>query len=189
MAARAVTDGSATSLTREEFEHDLLHDPQRSRRYLRGLFERLRELTTRAAAIALPVAHGDAAPATASVILYPLTRKATETLPENGLAVTTFPFRIGRASEASEGQPLDLNDLWLLDSAPFQVSRNHLSIDLWDGHQLIVRDRGSHTGTIVNEQPIGGKSRATVAPLAMGDNVVIVGAPQSPYQFRVNVQD
>jgi CRP/FNR family transcriptional regulator, cyclic AMP receptor protein len=188
MAARAVTDGSATSLTRAEFEHDLLNDPQRSRRYLRGLFERLRELTARANAVALPVADGHPAPATARVILYPLTRKAADSLPENGLVLNTLPFRIGRAPEPGELQPLDLNDLWLLDQEPFQVSRNHMSIDLWDGHQFIVRDRGSHFGTIVNEQLIGGPSRATVATLAVGDNVVIVGGRPSPYQFRVHVQ-
>jgi CRP-like cAMP-binding protein len=188
MTARAVTDGSATSLARLEFEHDLLNDPQRSRRYLRGLFERLRELTARAAAVALPAADGDPAPATARVVLYPVTRKAAECLPEDGLVLSTFPFRIGRASEAREPQPLDLNDLWLLDEAPFQVSRNHLSIDMWDGHQYIVRDRGSQLGTIVNEQTMGGPARGNVAALAVGDNVVVVGSPVSPYQFRVNVQ-
>jgi hypothetical protein len=188
LAARALTDGSATTLTREEFEHGLLHDPARCRRYLRGLFERLRDLSARTAAPALPVADGDPAPATGRAVLFPLTRKAAECLPDEGLTVTRFPFRIGRASEVGELEMLDLNDLWLLDSAPFQVSRNHLSIDLFDGRQFIVRDRGSHLGTIVNEQRIGGKSRHSVATLAVGENVVVVGSPDSPYQFRLTIQ-
>jgi CRP-like cAMP-binding protein len=188
LTARAVTDGSAATMTREEFEDGLLHDPQRSRRYLRGLFERLRELAARAAAASLPASPDAPVPATAQAILYPLTHKAAECLPEDGLRLTRFPFRIGRAAEAREEQPLDLNDLWLLDTPPFQVSRNHLSIEAWDGHQLIIRDRGSHLGTVVNEQPIGGKSRVAVATLAAGDNVIVVGTLKSPYQFRLTIQ-
>jgi CRP-like cAMP-binding protein len=187
MTARAVTDGSATTMSRAEFEDGLLHDPQRSRRYLLGLFERLRDLSDRVAAPALPAAYGPA-PATAKVTLFPLTHKAAETLPEEGLAITTFPFRIGRASEAREPEALDLNDLWLLDKTPFEVSRNHMSIDIWDGTQYIVRDRGSYLGTIVNETQIGGGVAKAVAALSPGDNVIVLGGPKSPYQFRLNIQ-
>ncbi len=188
MTARAASDGTATTMTRAEFEHDLLHDPVRCRRYLRGLFERLRDLSARAAAPALPVTAGDPAPATGRATLYPLTREAAESIPAEGLRLTRFPFRIGRASDAGEEEALDLNDLWILDHRPFQVSRNHLSIDVFDGHQFIVRDRGSHLGTVVNEQHIGGKSRSTVATLAVGDNTIVVGGHVSPYQFRLTIQ-
>ena len=49
LTARAASDGSAATMTRAEFEHDLLHDPQRCRQYLKSLFERLRTLTARLA--------------------------------------------------------------------------------------------------------------------------------------------
>jgi hypothetical protein len=188
LTARAAADGSATTMSRPEFEASLLHDPQRSRQYLRGLFERLRDLAGRTGSPALPTPPDELAPATAVAVLFPLTRKAAETLPDEGLTLNRFPFRIGRASEAGEKEALDLNDLWLLDAPPFQVSRNHLSIDIWDGTQFIVRDRGSKLGTIVNEKPIGGKARTAVAALATGDNVVVVGGPTSPYQFRLTIQ-
>jgi hypothetical protein len=182
--ARALSAGSATSLSRAEFEHDLLHDPVRCRAYLIRLFERLRTLSERAPE-SPPGASAHPAP---RVTLHPLTRKAAETLPDDGLAVPQFPFRVGRASEADEGEAMDLNDLWLLDAKPFNVSRNHLAIDFWSGSQLVVKDRGSLLGTIVNEVRIGGRSHHRTAPLVEGDNVVIVGDPTSPYQFRVEVR-
>ena len=188
MTARAVTDGAATTMTRSEFEHGLLHDPQRSRRYLRGLFERLRELAARAEGAPPALPSAAPVPAAVRVTLYPLTGKAAESLSEGGWVLPRFPFRIGRAAEAREEQPLDLNDLWILDTAPFQVSRNHLSIDIFDGRQVIVRDRGSHLGTVVNDQPIGGRLRTSVAVLSAGDNTIVVGSPDSPYQYRLTVQ-
>lgn len=45
--ARAVTSGRISPITREEFEHQLVHDPAVTRQYLRSLFERIRILTAR----------------------------------------------------------------------------------------------------------------------------------------------
>jgi CRP/FNR family transcriptional regulator, cyclic AMP receptor protein len=186
MMARATTDGTATIMTRAEFEHDLLHDPARCKKYLRSLFERLRGLQAR-----LPDPEGEPmtrpAVQTALVVLHPLTHKAAEVLPDEGLPIKSFPFRIGRASEADEEEPLDLNDVYLLDVKPFNVSRNHLAIDLVGSDRYLVRDRGSLLGTIVNEQRIGGRSPLRLANLDEGDNVLILGGAQSPYQFRLRI--
>lgn len=182
--ARALSDGTATRMSREEFEHDLLQEPARGRAYIRSLFERLRQLSSHSAS------EHEAAPPPAAlrVAIHPLTHKSAETLPDAGLPVPHFPFRIGRATEANEREPLDLNDLWLLDEKPFNVSRNHLAIDRdADGH-LVVNDRGSFLGSIVNEAPVGGRSPRQSARLVEGDNVLILGGAKSPYQFRVQVQ-
>jgi CRP-like cAMP-binding protein len=47
LTARAVTAGRASTITRDEFEQQLIHNPARTRQYLRSLFERLRSLTAR----------------------------------------------------------------------------------------------------------------------------------------------
>lgn len=182
--ARAVTAGVATTMDRAQFERDLLQDPAQCRAYLRNLFERLRQLSG---------VFGDApvppSPAVKHrVVFRPLTRKTAEVLPEDGLTVTQFPFRIGRASESNEREALDLNELWLLDRKPFTVSRNHLSIDRGEDGGLVVNDRGSHLGAIVNEMHIGGKTALQSAPLVEGENVVILGGSKSQYQFRVTVE-
>jgi len=197
-------------MTRDEFEHLLTHDPARTRQYLRSLFERLRSLTARVAGEievvpqagpvpppAAPVGElilpaqtelpgGVGKPAGWAVVVHPLTRKAAETLPDDGLRATRFPLRIGRASGAHEPEALDLNDLWLLDDKPFSISRNHCEIDV--NHEgPIVRDRGSHLGCVVNDEPIGGRRAEAYAKLHPGDNVLVVGPRMSPYQFRVTV--
>jgi hypothetical protein len=121
-----------------------------------------------------------------TVVVHPLTRKAAETLPDEGLRVNKFPLRFGRAAAAHEPEGLDLNDLWLLDVKPYNVSRNHCEIDL--AHLgLVVRDRGSHLGCYVNDEHIGGRSAMGYAKLEAGDNVLVLGGRMSPYQFRVTV--
>jgi len=132
-----------------------------------------------------PVAQGRAGEWT--VVIHPLTRKAAETLPEEGLLVTQFPLRMGRAAAADESEALGLNDLWLLDDEPFNVSRNHCEIYV-DGVGPAVRDRGSALGCVVNETAIGGRGKLRSCGLEPGDNVVIVGSRVSPYQFRVTVE-
>jgi hypothetical protein len=208
LTARAVTAVRATPLTRDEFEHQLIHDPARARQYLRSLFERLRSLAARVGGVPEPVhgappplPHPAAEPARPgpleltpargkpsawAVVLHPLTRKAAQTLPDEGLLITRFPLRIGRAAGAHERDALDLNDLWLLDEKPFHVSRNHCEIQV-DGQGPGVCDRGSHLGCIVNDVPIGGRAITDFARLEPGENVLVIGGRMSAYQFRVTV--
>ncbi len=208
--ARAVTAGRATAMTRDEFEHLLTHDPVRTRRYLRSLFERLRTLTARLvdevevelirpvalipmAAARVPdrtgpveLPHGPSNPAGWVVVIHPLSRKAAETLPDDGLVVTRFPLRIGRATAANEAEAYDLNDVWLLDNKPYNISRNHCEIHV-DRKGPMIRDRGSQLGCIVNDEPIGGRAGIGYAGLLPGDNVLVLGTRMSHYQFRVTV--
>jgi len=204
LTATAVAGGRAVSMTRDEFEQVLTHDPVRARRYLRSLFERLRSLAARvdseAAAldelgaakaskgsgpVAFPFSPG--APADWVVTLFPLTPKAAETLPDEGLAVERFPIRIGRVTGAQEEDVLDLNDLWLLDEKPFNVSRNHCEIGV-ERRGPVLRDRGSHLGCCVNDLWIGGRTMNRVARLKEGDNTLVIGSPDSPYRFRISVR-
>lgn len=188
LTALAKTAVKVSALTRDEFERSLTADPATFRIYLKTLFERLRTLSARAGSHLEPIRDEfipEAMPGV-SVTIHPLTRKAAETLPEDGLLIGKFPFRIGRASEDRELEPLDLNDLWLLDRVPFHVSRNHVDIDL-DGDRVLVKDRGSSRGLYVNDTPIGGNSKERQIALEDGDNVLIVGGRLSPYQFRIHV--
>ncbi len=206
--ARSVTGGRASAMTRDEFEYQLTHDPARTRQYLRSLFERLRSLTARLtgevelvregpssalvpvveqsspAPIELPASRGK--PAAWVVVVHPLTPKAAETLPDEGLLVTRFPLRIGRVTDPNEREALDLNDLWLLDNMPYYVSRNHCEIDVGRNGPL-VRDRGSYLGCVVNNKPVGGGAATSYARLDPGDNILVIGSGKSPYQFRVFV--
>jgi hypothetical protein len=121
-----------------------------------------------------------------TVVIVPLTHRAAETLPDDGLLVTRFPLRIGRASAPHEPEALDLNDLWLLDEKPYNISRNHCEIHI-DRDGPVIRDRGSQLGCVVNDKPIGGRAPIGYARLDPGDNVLVIGSRTSQYQFRVIV--
>lgn len=200
LTARAVSAGRVSPMTRDEFEHQLTHDPARTRRYLRSLFERIRVLTARVGEGAEPAAAVQpAVPSPAElpqgrgrladwvVVLHPLTRRSAQTLPDEGLLVTRFPLRIGRTTGANEREALDLNDVWLLDEPPYTVSRNHCEIDVGRNGPLVL-DRGSHLGCVVNDRRIGGRTAVDFARLEPGNNVVVIGGNMSPYQFRVEVR-
>ena len=150
--ARAISAGKALSMSRSEFERLLTEDPERCVHYLKSLFERLRTMAHRHEATAQNGSAGNAMPV---VALYPLTKQAEDSLPAGGLRIPKFPFRIGRASEADEPEPLDLNDMWLIDDYPFNVSRNHLAIEMSVDGEVMIADRGSHLGTLVNDQLLG----------------------------------
>ena len=121
------------------------------------------------------------------VVLFGLTPAAAALfLPAGTLRLAHLPFRVGRLPVAGEAQPIEVNDLHLPDTTPFNVSRDHFTIERApDGVQ--VRDRGSYVGTIVNGVRFGRHHHVATAPLAVGDNEVVAGSPRSPFRFRVVV--
>lgn len=185
--ARAIEKGVAETLTQNEFEQTLIREPARCKQYLTRLFERLRALAARVGDEEQEEPAAEEIPAATGLYLSPLTPKARASLRDDGVTLWKLPFRVGRASDADEPEALDLNDLWLLDERPFLVSRNHLSIDAFDRGLFVIRDRGSFLGTIVNDVPIGGKSKRRAAELKPGENTIIVGPPDSPYRFKLTV--
>lgn len=100
--------------------------------------------------------------------------------------ILKFPYRIGRAEHKSVPSVFSANDFVLHDEKPYQVSRNHCSIEC-EGDHLFVRDRGSMVGTLVNGQPIGIGTNSLTADLAPGINTLTLGMENSPFQFTIEV--
>jgi CRP/FNR family transcriptional regulator, cyclic AMP receptor protein len=96
-----------------------------------------------------------------------------------------LPFVIGRRLVAGERLPPLEPDLMLDDIAPFNLSRNHFTIEKRDG-SYHVRDLCSTLGTIVNGELIGGdRFRTDRALLRAGQNEVIAGSVDSPFVFSL----
>ena len=192
LTALAVTPVSAVGLTADEFERLFATDPGRLGRYLRGLYARLRDTPAWLGMTPAPdsgLARPDIIDTRRPppVILFPLTPRAATVVPGDGLPIRLFPFRIGRPGDDEEG-PVVPNDLWLPEAKPYNVSRSHAAIELTPPGAVVIRDRGSRLGCVVNDEPVGGPYGArSVAPLNQGQNVLIVGPAASPYQFRVTV--
>jgi pSer/pThr/pTyr-binding forkhead associated (FHA) protein len=101
------------------------------------------------------------------------------------MAINKFPFRIGRLNH-EDGSVFSSNDFSIPDKQPFQVSRNHCSIER-EGDNYFVRDRGSTLGTIVNGVAIGVSHGKLTVDLKRGENTLIIGSQKSPYKFRIHL--
>ncbi len=188
--ARAVDPVLTSAIGADEFLRLLLDDPEEALGLLRALFERLRTMNQVLADLDILEEGASEVP---RVVLYPLTAEAELVVPLDGLEVTQFPFRIGRSPETREETALAFNDIQLADEKPHRVSLNHLSFDL-GASGVVVRDRGSRQGTLVNGERLGPREERDQAPLRSGENEVVVGAmpsalgaPHSPYRFRIVV--
>jgi CRP/FNR family cyclic AMP-dependent transcriptional regulator len=100
--------------------------------------------------------------------------------------VAKLPFLAGRIPVEGEVKPLRLPDLLIEDQAPFRLSRQHFMITR-SGGRLIVSDLGSTLGTIVNGQAIGHHFMKDTAPLHRGENHIIAGGSDSPFEFLVSI--
>ncbi len=123
-----------------------------------------------------------------SVVLEALTEHAKARLPEPVITITKFPFRIGRKHEV-QGKGATVfaaNDLAIADDKPYQISRNHCSIER-EGDHFFVRDRGSTLGTMVRDLPIGLAEDTLTADLHGGPNEILIGSDDSPFKFKVTL--
>ena len=124
-----------------------------------------------------------------SVILTACNDHARARLPETSVAIQKFPFRIGRKHDTpGKGATVFAsNDLPIADDKPYQISRNHCSIDR-EGDNFFVRDRGSSLGTVVNEAPIGLAENSLTHDLRGGENQILLGSDDSQFQFKVTLR-
>ena len=158
----AINDVTVSEISYEDFMGILINNPHEGIKYLRVLFERLRETTTNIDMQKLLKDNKNTksnAPKDKNIKktlrLLPLSAAAEEKIGAEGKIIEKFPYRIGRLSSSDQ---LGINDLYLPDSKPYTVSRNHFSIDIIDD-LFVVRDRGSQLGLIINGNTrIGGDS-------------------------------
>jgi CRP-like cAMP-binding protein len=115
-----------------------------------------------------------------------LTPTARTALNNTVKSLKKFPYKIGRESSHRYDDVFVDNDLSLTDEMPYNVSRNHLSINFYKD-QYYVLDRGSSLGTIVNNISIGGRLPNFKAELHKGENIVVLGAAGSQYQFKITI--
>src|SRR5688572_7313206 len=91
-SARAVTETTVSIVSREQFVKLMFRDPAEGLRYLGAFFERLRATNKP------PGAKVTEEPrkSSAHIRILPLTKTAKQAIPDEGLIVTRFPFRVGR---------------------------------------------------------------------------------------------
>lgn len=193
---KALEDVTVRVIDREAFNGMLRRDPETLVPVLRALFERLRTMNTKyLQASGNRVVHRDLAdasplPATKAKqvpVIHPKTKRAMEGLGSAILSPDHFPFKIGRHQPGVLKDIFSFNDLLITDRPPFQVSRNHCSLNRHATGGYWIQDRGSRLGTIVNGKQIGGGKEADRADLDRETNSVILGTKNSLYSFEITL--
>ncbi len=206
--ATALEPTEVEVIDEDTFEESVLGRQDRLRGYLAALFERLRTADTllqaeinkrspkargsveAALADASPDDLTETPPASAAPISVKLESQyngdSDEELQPISVTIDHFPYRIGR--KITKGMtPFVLNELEIEDPAPYNVSRNHCSIEI-QGANVFIRDRGSALGTLVNDTPINVRAGTVILQLNEGENKVVLGNEHSPHLFRVTVE-
>ena len=77
------------------------------------------------------------------------------------------------------------NDLELSDQIPWQISRHHLAFIVEDRRVGVV-DRGSQLGASLDGRRFGGSDAEPGPVFLQGDRgMLVVGSPESPYEFEL----
>ncbi len=123
-----------------------------------------------------------------AIRVLPLTEHLERQIGEDGFSLSELPFRVGRRAIRSDMPKLTANTLSLHALNDHGLSPEHFEFEKRDGY-LIVRDLGSHLGTIVNGEYLSRFGYEATALLTMGANDVIAGPQGAPYHFRVVVEE
>jgi CRP-like cAMP-binding protein len=189
-SAEAIGDVVVNEIGRSDLQRMFTDDIELPKTFLRPLFERLRreaELASRSA----PAHPAPDIPAEvvirSQLRLKPATRELYPQITEEGVRIASLPFRVGRRSTTPAVSGDGPIDLVLADRQPYSLSRRHFAIEARNGG-YIVRDCGSHHGTIVNGIRIGGGATPSSAPLIAGDNRIVAGRSTSPFRFVLTIE-
>ena len=208
-SARAKTKVSALRLEKWEFLKLMSENPSSAHRLITRLSERLRALNERLAEATLSKQTATStlentssgisslgAPITTQgredmedlrITLLSSSQYVAQHMPQEKLAVTKFPFSIGRKpldGEPSSSVPMDLV---LPDGPPFRLSRQHFALGQ-QGNGYVVLDLGSTLGTKVNGEFLGENFANDCTYLNLGENTIIAGGMESPFTFTVLVE-
>lgn len=183
---RALSELKVRCIDREQFNELLRIKPAVLIPIMKSLFERIRQASDLLAENAIEENPGSAKLPATEVIMSGQTSEAQKILNQRRLLITKFPFLIGRESLDSESDVFYNNDLFIPETKPYIVSRNHLAIGNESGTIWVI-DRGSAFGTIVNGREIGGQTGLFRAPLDQKQNQIIIGSVTSKFIFLLEI--
>lgn len=190
-SARAKTNVSAIFFERWEFLRLMSEEAASAYRIIIRLSERLRAVNEKLAEETVLYEEqaftGKKDHETVRLTLFCNSESLRPHIPREGIAITKFPFTVGRSADGPPSSPTPEVDLVLPDSAPFRLSPQHFSFNYYpEGY--VVQDWGSELGTEVNGEFLGEPFGHDLTPLKMGENLVIAGGIDSPFVFKVMLE-
>jgi CRP-like cAMP-binding protein len=150
---------------------------------LRRLSARLRDMNNQLAAAGHP-AQPVTTPQAVSLRAESLALKFV--IGNEAIAITTFPYSVGRYSDPGGEPGQDAADLLIEDPEPYRLSPVHFRL-LEEHGAIVVKDSYTELGTIVNGKSLGQDFPIESVALDPGDNEIIAGGERSPYHFVVTL--
>jgi CRP/FNR family transcriptional regulator, cyclic AMP receptor protein len=197
--ARAAADGEVEVLTARQFLERVSSDPALAHDLILRLSIRLGRIEDKIAGDLLPFAL-DRSPDRAGETALDTTVITDDTtislaahsdalrarIGSAPIHVAKLPFLVGRDPLEDNAQGLRRPDLLIEDEEPFRLSRQHFMIAR-SGDRLLVSDLGSTLGTMVNGRAIGHHFMKDAEPLHRGENHIVAGGKDSPFEFLVSI--
>jgi CRP-like cAMP-binding protein len=181
----ALEDTEAVVVGPDDFAALSGSDPELFMFIIKTIFERLRSTNQRV--MELSLAQPGQNYLEGRTFLSGLTPEAASALGAAEAEIKVFPFRVGRKTANFMTDVFSHNDLYLADTEPSTISRNHFAIEC-RGTRFYVVDRGSAAGTLVNGAAIGGGAASSEAELKSGENTITAGPDSSPHRFRLTLR-
>lgn len=175
---------SLFTVAREDFLASFNEDNPFSLPLLRMLSARLSKADERMLAIREEERRRAAVAEIGRLLLRPGNDYVTRYIGHDGITVKALPFKLGQRTTRDGRATVTERSLSIPGINDFALSPDHFAIEKRGG-ELILRDLGSHLGTLVNGQYISRYSHSATAPLFMGNNDVTAGPEGAPYRFKI----
>ena len=195
---KAATDLEVETIQRDDFLRRVSEDADTAFELMQRLSERLHTLDDAFAASVVvggrrktdpPVDEvQDEPPASGRITILPNSEAVTAVLPAQGLSPQVLPFFVGRHPVDDEALPPITIDLPLHDSEPPRLAKVHFSVAK-TAKGFAIRDFRTELGTKVNEVSLGEHFSRDVTLLQPGENLVVAGGSDSPFRFRILVDE
>jgi hypothetical protein len=182
----AIEDLRLAVISRDNFNELFENNPKVLLPIIKSLFERLRTankmLASKDTLGDKETKEHEGLSGARVVVLSGISEAGKDVLNGGEMEINKFPFKVGREQSSGGLDCLSDNDLYLRDSQPLNVSRNHFSVDNVRG-DIVVVDRGSRLGTIVN-----GRKIQEQHILKKSINEITVGMRNSPFVFKLEIR-
>ena len=183
---RVVSDAKVSRITKAQFLTAFGGKDQMALRILKMLCERLGDADRRVGESEAD-RDGAAMSKVGEMRLLPGSPALESQIGQDGLAVESLPFRVGRRALPGEPPRAEPVELSLQAGEAFHLAAQHFAIEAREGH-LVLRDLGSPLGTLVNDTRVAEFEAALVAPLRFGANEIQAGGAESRYRFTLLVK-
>ncbi len=184
----ALSDLVALKVTKEQFLKAFGEDNPIGLPLLRMLCARLAKADEKLFAIDDTGATDPARVEAIGVIrMQPSSDLIVKQIGAEGIVLKELPFRVGRRIMNDDGPQLTANGLSIHVAHDQLMSPDHFELEKRGGY-LIVRDLGSYLGTVVNGAALSRYGQHATKALMFGVNEIIAGTKESPYRFRVIVE-